>query len=209
MTFPASFAVFALVIMVGSTFVAVGATRISRLDFRAQMVVAGMWFAIHVAAFQSGIDGLWVSNALVVGSAASVAALVARTVRTPGPLVALAVTASIVDIVSFTSGPTRFLLDSGSDSISEALRYLAIAMFVDGDLVAVVGVGDLLIFGVLFLGLRQQGHSRRTAWAVLTAGLLVALLFGLFWGGAFGIPFMAIGAIALTYRSRRAGAPRR
>ena len=87
MTFPASFAMFALVIVVGSTFVSVGANRISRLDIRAKMVVAGVWFAIHVAAFRSGIDGLWVGNALVVGSAANVAALVVRTVRTPGSLV--------------------------------------------------------------------------------------------------------------------------
>lgn len=205
MTLPVSYAVFALVIVVSSTLVTIGAVRIARLGFKAQVAPTGVWLAIHLAAFLSGVGGPWVSNALVLGTGAVVAALLARTVRTPGSLVALAVTASVVDIVSFTGGPTQFLLDAGSDSISEALRYLAVSMSVDGELIAVVGIGDLLIFGVLFLGLRGHGHPWRLVWTVLTFGLLVALLVGLLRGGAFGIPVTAIGAIALTYRRRLDG----
>lgn len=205
MTLPLSYAVFALVIVVSSTFVTLGAAWITRFDINVQVVLAGWWLAMHSAAFLSGFGGPWLSNALVLGSAAGVAALLARTVRTPGSLVALAVTASLVDIVSFLGGPTRFLLDAGSNSISDPLRYLAVSMSVDGDLIAVVGIGDLLIFGVLFLGLRGQGHPGRSVGAVLAGGLLAALLVGLLRGGAFGIPFMAIGVIALMYRSRRMG----
>lgn len=164
MTFAASFAVFALVIVTCSTFATLGAAQISRLDIKAQLVLAGVWLAIHLAAFLSKVGGPWLNDALVLGSAASIGALLVRTVRTPGSLMALAVTASVVDIVSFTGGPTRFLLDSGSNSISEALRYLAVSVSVDGDLVAVVGIGDLLIFGVFFLGLRSQGHSWPAVW---------------------------------------------
>ena len=195
MILPESYPAFALVTLASTGVVAAGSMILDRLALRPQLALTVSWIAAHAIAFASGVGGTWVSNALVLGSAAGVAAVLARTVHTAGSLVALAFTASLVDVLSFSSGPTRWLLSA--DSPTDVLRYLAVSFPLTGDQIAVVGIGDLVVLGTLFLGLTQQGHRRSVALTVVAAGLLIALWVGLARGGAFGIPFMAAGAIAL------------
>ena len=203
MSLPSNYLVFAAIIGASVSAVVIGAQYVRRLDPRMQIVLTITWLAMHALALLTGVGGPALSNVLVIGSGIGVATLIARTLRAPGSLVALALTASIIDIVSFSSGPTRWLLDSESSGVSKALRFLAVSFRSGQGLRLVVGVGDLLIFGALFLGLTEQGHRGWVAWVVLMAGLLAALAVGLARGGAFGIPFMAIGAISLYLWGRR------
>lgn len=69
--------------------------------------------------------------------------------------------------------------------------------------IPVVGVGDLLLFGTFYLGLSQQGVRPWASVTILTSGLLVALAVGIARGGAFGIPFMAVGVVLLVAASHR------
>lgn len=203
MSLPARFAPFASIILASAGLVTLAASRIGRLGRTGRIAALVGWLALHTAALATGTGGLVVSNVLVLGSGAVGAALLARAMPTPGALAALAVTASVVDVVSFSTGPTRWLLDSGSAEVSTALRYLAVSIPWSGRTVPVVGVGDLLIFGALFLALRELGHRGWAAGAVLSVGLLLALAVGLVRGGAFGIPFMAAGAVALSVGAQR------
>jgi hypothetical protein len=125
-------------------------------------------------------------------------------------LVALAVAASVADIISFSTGPTRWLLEGPTGEMWAGLPYLAVTVPVAGQPIPVVGIGDLLLFTTFFLGLTRLGVGRAASFVTLACGLLVALVVGLLRGGAFGIPFMAAGVVLLLVplmrRERRDGA---
>ncbi|MGD2069961.1 MAG: hypothetical protein PVI57_14915 [Gemmatimonadota bacterium] len=199
-----SFPVYAVVLVLSGAVVLFAATRASRMAWRPLALIGAAWAVAHVGlAVTPGANRLLiVSNLLVLGSAALGGAMLARTVRSPGALVTLAVTASIVDIVSFSGGPTRWLLSSELDSLSVVLRYLAVTTPSATGTVAVVGIGDLALLGCFFLGLRVTGRSRLVVGSSLVGALLVALVVGLLRGGAFGIPFMAAVVVALSLRSQ-------
>ena len=124
---------------------------------------------------------------IVLGTALGAGVAIGRSLRSTGALVVLAVTASIVDVISFSSGPTRWLLEADSGAGASVLRFLTISVPREGVVVPAVGVGDLLLLAAFFVALRA-----------LNRGRLVALAVGLWRGGAFGIPFMAAGAVALV-----------
>jgi hypothetical protein len=115
----------------------------------------------------------------------------------------------LADIVSFTVGPTRALLDRFGGSTGTLVPYLAVTIAWRGQQVPVAGIGDLILLGVFFLGLRQVGFRAWAGWAVPTLGLLVALAVGLVAGGVFGIPFMAAAVVAVLYARRRRAQVRR
>lgn len=193
--------VFALVIAGAAMVVALASLGIRRLARPQAMAVAGGWLAVEAVLLLLRPNSLGASNLLVLGSAVAGALLLAPTVRSRGALVALAVTASLVDVISFLSGPTRWILDADLSETHGMIRYLAVSVPYGGHVVPAVGIGDLLLFGVFFLGLEERGTPRWLSLTVLTVGLLVALGFGLWLGGAFGIPFMAAGTLILLFGS--------
>ena len=101
------------------------------------------------------------------------------------------------------TGPTRWLLSSDSAAVASALLHLAVSLPWDAASIPVVGVGDLLLFGTFYLGLSPQGVRPWASVTILTSGLLVALAVGIARGGAFGIPFMAVGVVLLVAASHR------
>jgi hypothetical protein len=196
-----SYLEFACVIVGAAFMVALGTLALRRLSWASAVAtVAGL---VLIAGIMLRLEAgdLVASNILVLGSSVGGALLLARTVPSSGALVTLAVTASVVDVVSFLTGPTRWLLDAGVGGTHRAVQYLAVCVPYAGSVVPAVGIGDLLLFGVFFLGLERQGTPRWMSLGVLSLGLLVALGFGLWLGGAFGIPFMAVGTVALSLRS--------
>ena len=204
MSFLDAYTFFGSVIVVGVLIVMAGVLSFVRLPSRLQLVLAVLWLAVHAAALATNAGGLLLTNLLVIGSAVFGAGLIARAARTPGALAALAVTASVVDITSFHAGPTRWLLSSDSGGAATVLRYLAVTVPVDGSPIPVVGIGDLVLFGAFLLGLREFGCRPWAAAGVLATGLLIALAVGLARGGAFGIPFMAVGVLGFVVFHRRA-----
>lgn len=75
------------------------------------------------------------------------------------------------------------------------LRFLALSIPIDGRVTPLVGVGDLLVLGALFVGLLHiHGQAWRAA-AVLVVGLFVAIAVGLYVGGVAGLPFLGAAAM--------------
>ncbi len=199
MSLAASFLAYSSIVILSSVLVLLGILGVGRLSPRSVTVLGIAWVTTHVVLGASGASGSAVlSSLLVMGSSVFIAILLARTASTPGALVALAATASIVDIVSFSGGATRWLLSSESGAVSSALRYLTVTLRSDAGLAAVVGIGDLAFLGTFYLGLVREGRRPRTACTSLVGALLVALAVGLAVGGAFGIPFMAVAVVALS-----------
>lgn len=123
----------------------------------------------------------------------------------PG-LIAFLLTASVMDVSSVASGPTRALLESAADGTNSLVFYLTLLLPWDGRLLPAVGVGDLLGLAVLFASLRQQGFSSAKAFVVGFLGLFSALVVALIRGGVAGYPFLAlavIGSLAIEKRRRK------
>jgi hypothetical protein len=205
MTFARAFGLFGLLILLACALVSVAASYVASYDGHRRNAWIWAWIGLHVALLALHPSSLILSNALVLGSAIGGGVLIYRTVPTPGALMALAVAASVADIISFTVGPTRWLLDPASGELWEGLPYLTVSLPMAERTVPVIGIGDLLLFAGFFLGLRRLGPGRIVSFTTLACGLLVALWVGLIRGGAFGIPFMAVGVFLLLAPSIRAG----
>jgi hypothetical protein len=121
-----SYFIFASVIATSLSALLVGLTKLKGLPLRTQTRLTGLRLTLHASALALGSGGPWLSNVLILGTTIGAATVLARTVRVPGALATLAVTASVVDIVSFTTGPTRWLLSSDSAAVASALLYLAV-----------------------------------------------------------------------------------
>jgi hypothetical protein len=185
------YGLFCAVVLGASVLTTAGSMTFSRLSVRSQSWAAAAVVLFYAVLLLLRPDGLASSNVAVLSVSIAVGTRIGRGLASRGALLAFAVTASIIDIVSFTAGPTRWLLGRGSGSAREGIRYLAVSLPVSGRDVPIVGVGDLLILAVLFTGLRGLRMPTFSSAAVLCAGLLAALAVGLVAGGAFGIPFMA------------------
>jgi hypothetical protein len=204
MPFPQAFALYGLVILVSCALVAAAASRLVPVQARGRSAWIGIWLVAHLVLLILHPPSLIVSNVVVLGSAVGAGVLLVRLVPTPGALAALAIAASVADIVSFSSGPTRWLLGGGWGQTWAGLSYLAISLPVNERVVPIVGIGDLLLFPTFYLGLSSLGWDRRISFGILAGGLLAALAVGLTRGGAFGIPFMALGVLVLLLPSGRA-----
>jgi hypothetical protein len=148
---------------------------------------------------------LLLSNAIVFAVSAVVAVVLGQGLGDRRSLAAFALAASLADILSFLFGPTRALLDRFGGATGALVAYLTVAIPYTGQTLPVAGIGDLILLGVFFLGLRRLGYSFVASCAVPTLGLLAALAVGLAVGGIFGIPFMA--AAVLLYTSARRPPP--
>ncbi|HET6689494.1 MAG TPA: hypothetical protein VFG74_01395 [Miltoncostaeaceae bacterium] len=124
--------------------------------------------------------------------------LLARLVSTPRQLIALALIASAVDAVSVAAGPSRSIVEDGSDAFERVALHLP-----PWDAQALLGPVD-----VVFLGLFAFGASRvgmRTG--LVAIATLTGLVIGV--GAALGadaalpaIPFMAAGLLVAAAVSR-------
>lgn len=140
---------------------------------------------------------LLVSDAIVLAAAAVIGTAIGSRFRDPAAITAFAIAAAIADILSFTLGPTRSLLEGADRSPGSVVSYLTVSVPAAGATVPVVGLGDLLILTTFVVALRRVGAPPVAGATVPTTGLLIALAIGLALGGAFGIPFMA--AAVVTY----------
>jgi hypothetical protein len=199
------FSTYALIVCAASVAVLAGLRASASLSGAALVGLGFAWAVGHVgaAAMLGATAPFWVSSLLVVGSAVLAGRALSRVATSAGALVALALTASVVDIVSFSGGVTRWILTSESAFASRVLRYLAVTTPTPSGLAAVVGIGDLAFLGAFHVGLEAVGRSARSAAVGLVVALLVALAVGLMRGGAFGIPFMSVVVIGMARSGAR------
>ena len=84
------------------------------------------------------------------------------------------------------------------------MRFLTISVPVQGNIVPVVGIGDLFILGGIYFSLKKLNYSDWESILVPMSGLLLALIVGLLFGGVFAIPFIALTVtLYIVYKKRR------
>ena len=123
-----------------------------------------------------------------------------RGLRTPGAVVAFLVVAAVVDILSVSGGVSRLLVERYREGTSDLLLYLTLVVPIRHRAIPIVGIGDLLVGGVAATVLLRLGLRPVAVTGTLAIGLLTALAFGLWRGGAPAIPFIAAAVCVLVWR---------
>jgi hypothetical protein len=133
----------------------------------------------------------WASNALVLLGGGCAGFALGLLLGSPASVLAFLTTAAVVDLVSFSDGLTRQIVEAYRSGGSTALRFLATFVTVDGREHAVVGLGDIAILAAAYVGFSRAAGSDREPATWLLAGLLAAFIAGVWLNGAPGIPFIA------------------
>ena len=125
-------------------------------------------------------------------AALAVGGLLARLVSTPRQLVALGLIAAAVDAVSVVAGPSRSVVEDGSETFERLAIHLP-----PWDAQALMGPVDVVFLGLFVAGAARVGVGAATTAVAVTTGLAVAVGVALGTGaGLPAIPFLAAGLLA-------------
>jgi hypothetical protein len=75
-------------------------------------------------------------------------------------------------------------------------------MPVHGHAIPIVGIGDLFVGGAAATALLRLGLRPAAVMGMIAVGLLSALAYGLWRGGAPALPFIAVAVFFLVWRTR-------
>lgn len=144
-----------------------------------------------------------VTNCFVLAGSLVAGVLLGRQIGSNSALVAFLSTAAIVDAISTYAGPTRWIANHAQQPYHTIvpLQILSVSFRLKGELIGVIGVGDLLLFTVCVSVARRLGWPETAALLVPLLGILSALGVGLFAGLTPALPFLAAAVIAYTYAS--------
>jgi hypothetical protein len=123
-----------------------------------------------------------------------------RGLRTPGAVIAFLVVAAVVDLLSVSGGVSRLLIERHRQGTSDLLLYLTLVVPIRDHAVPIVGIGDLLVGGTAATALLRLGLRPVGVMVTFAIGLLAALAYGLWRGGAPAVPFIAAAASLLVWR---------
>jgi len=126
--------------------------------------------------------------------------LLERGLRTPGAVTAFLVVAAVVDMLSVSGGVSRALIERYREGTSDFLLYLTLVVPIRSRVVPIVGIGDLLIGGAAATALLRLGLRPLVVMGTFAIGLLTALAYGLWRGGAPAVPFVAAAVLFLVWR---------
>lgn len=119
--------------------------------------------------------------------------LLARLVSTPSQLVALALIASAVDVASVVAGPSRSIVEDGSDAFERVAPHLP-----PWDAQALLGPVDVVFLGLFAFGAARVGMNAVAVAVALVTGLVIGVGVALGTGaGLPAIPFMAAGLVTV------------
>lgn len=178
------------------------ARRLPRRERLIAAVVAASGY-LSLLATRPGVPAL--AGALVVAAAIALGVVLALMVRSAVALASFCLAASAADLISTTSGITRQLVDAAARGDGDLLLYLVVSAPAAGRWLPVIGIADLAVAATIIQVLRGLGSGRRAAVAVPGAGLLVALVLGLFLGGVPGVPWIALPTLAYLLLALRRG----
>lgn len=144
-----------------------------------------------------------VTDCFVLAGSLFAGFLLGRQIRSNSALVAFLSTAAIVDVISTYAGPTRWIVNHAQQPYHTIvpLQILSVSFRLKGELIGVIGVGDLLLFTVCVSVGRRLGWPETAALLVPLLGILSALGVGLFAGVTPTLPLLAAAVIAYTYAS--------
>jgi len=126
--------------------------------------------------------------------------LVEGGLRTPEAVAVFLAVAAIVDVWSMFGGLSRALVEQYRAGASNFLLYLTLVAPVHGRAVPIVGIGDLLVGGAAAAALLRLGFRPVYVMGAVIVGLLSALAYGLWRGGAPTLPFVATAVLILVWR---------
>jgi hypothetical protein len=126
--------------------------------------------------------------------------LLERGLRTPAAVAAFLGVAGLVDILSVSGGVSRMLIERYREGTSDLLLYLTLVVPIRGRVIPIVGIGDLLVGGAAAAALFRLGLRPVAVAGTFAVGLLTALAYGLWRGGAPAVPFIAAAVFVLVWR---------
>ncbi len=129
--------------------------------------------------------------------------------QTPPAVVAFLAVAAVVDCVSFSGGFTHLLMERYRTGANDWLLYLSLAIPVQGHAIPIVGIGDLFIGGSAATALLRLGYPPAVVMGTIAAGLMAALAYGIWRGGAPAVPFLAVAVFVLIWRRSVSSVPSR
>jgi hypothetical protein len=177
--------------LVACVLVFVGTALTSKLG-RGPLVSGTVLISLIFAAICITRPGSWiVSTGVVLVTAIFAGTAIGRTVKSEPAIIAMCVAAAVVDVVSFSVGLTHKMLTSYMSGESQLLVYLCFSVPIGSVIAPLVGIGDLVILGALFCGLRNLRYSVTESFVVPVTGLLVALVIGLLVNSIYALPFVA------------------
>ena len=152
-------------------------------------------------------DWAVIDLAVLVGAIGGVL-LIEGGLRTPGAVAVFLCVAAVVDVVSMSGGLSRMLVERYRDGTSDMLLYLTLVAPIRGRAIPIVGIGDLLVGGTAAAALLRLGLRPVTVIGTISIGLLSALAYGLWRGGAPALPFIAVAVLLLVrWHSIRSAKP--
>ena len=140
----------------------------------------------------------------IIAGGFGLGSLIARMVESPRYIMPMGLVASLVDVWSVFSGPTKSIMES--ENREYVLRHAFVTQPALGERIQPIAGAADLVFVALFvciasrLGLRV-GRSMLGMFAGLAIGLAAAMLVG----GLPGLPFIAGGFIAANWREVQPG----
>jgi len=167
--------------------------RLTRPAFAAVAAAALCAFALSLALR----PGSWlVADVLVLAAASVGGRLLAAALRGAPGLVSFLIAAGVVDVLSVYGGLTGRLIASYRDGTSTLLRYLCIAVPVEGTVKPIVGIGDLLVAATVMTALQRLGHTPAACLLVPLGGLAAALTVAFTTGFVAALPLLAVTTVA-------------
>jgi hypothetical protein len=203
------FSLLAAGITLGGLVAVVSAARLlPRLFPSLTKVVAGLFLLCYAAVLVLR-PSAWpvIDLAVLLGAAAGVL-LLEGGLRSPGAVAAFLGTAAVVDVLSMSGGLSNMLIERYRDGSSDLLLYLTLVVPIRGRAIPIVGIGDLLVGGAAATALLRLGLRPVAVVGTIAIGLLSALAYGLWRGGAPALPFVAA-AVFLLVRWHPIGAAER
>ena len=99
-----------------------------------------------------------------------------------------------------SGGLSRAIVEQYRAGASDLLLYLTLVAPVQDHAVPIVGIGDLLVGGAASVALLRLGFRPVYVLGAVTIGLLCALAYGLWRGGAPALPFIAAVVFILVWQ---------
>ncbi len=118
----------------------------------------------------------------------------------PQTVVAFLIVAAVVDLLSMSGRLSRAIVERYRSGSSQLLLYLTLVVPIRGRAIPIVGIGDLLVGGTAATALLRHGLRPVAVMAGLAIGLLAALAYGLWRGGAPAVPFIAVATFVFVWR---------
>lgn len=188
------------VMLAALALVVVAAHGAARLSPAIQSRLAVAVFLVYGLVLFLRPSGWALIDVTVLTAAAAGALLLARWLPNATSVIVFLGVAAVVDVVSVAGGPTSAIVEQYREGQSDLLLYLTVLIPLEGRIVPIVGVGDLVVGGAAAIALLRHNYRTGPVLGAVALGLVFALGYALWGGGtAAAIPWMATTVALLVW----------